>query len=692
MRLITALLGATSLAVLAAPAHAADADANASNVFDLGQIVVTAPKLVAPTNLGPTVGASTLSSEAIYKFDRPTLDDAINLIPGVSSSNTGGSRNERVVSVRGFNRFQVPLMIDGIRVFLPADNRLDYGRFLTSDIAEIQVAKGYASVIDGPDGMGGAINLVTRKPTKAIEAEAQATVDGGREGEYSGYNFSGLLGGKTDQWYAQASFARNLQDHTDLAGGFVPTASEDGGHRNLSATRDWRVNAKIGYTPNATDEYTLSYTRQEGSKFAPPSTTDPLSIQRYWTWPYWNIDSIYFLSTTALGDRVTLKTKMYRNTFDNLLRSFDTPAENTQTKGFAFNSYYADEAHGGMAEVIWRATDADTLSFAFHYRRDKHVEWQQSFPAGTTEPPQTDLEDTYSLALENVYTFSPAVTLTAGASYDFKDLKRAEDYASNAFVYYPLKDSHSLNGQAKLNWQVDPSTDLYASVSSRTRFPTIFERFSSRFGGAVSNAGLKPERATNLELGGSKLFGIVRAEGAIFYSHLNNVIVNFPFIYNSCTPAGVCTPNAVTQSRNLGDGDYYGAELSLSAQLNSQLSLGANYTFTHRDLHDPNNAAFRPSDVPTHKGFIYVDWSPISRLHILPSIDLASDRWTVNTAGTLYYRTGSYANGAIRADFELANGVTIGAGVRNLFDQNYQLVDGFPEPGRSYFASIRAKY
>ena len=82
--------------------------------------------------------------------------------------------------MRGFNRFEVPLLIDGIRVFLPADNRLDYGRFLTSDIAEIQVAKGYVSVLDGPDGMGGAINLVTRKPTKAVEAEASATVDLGR--------------------------------------------------------------------------------------------------------------------------------------------------------------------------------------------------------------------------------------------------------------------------------------------------------------------------------------------------------------------------------------------------------------------------------------------------------------------------------------------------------------------------------
>ena len=34
--------------------------------------------------------------------------------------------------------------------------------------------KGYVSVLDGPGGMGGAINLVTRKPSEPFEAELRA--------------------------------------------------------------------------------------------------------------------------------------------------------------------------------------------------------------------------------------------------------------------------------------------------------------------------------------------------------------------------------------------------------------------------------------------------------------------------------------------------------------------------------------
>jgi iron complex outermembrane receptor protein len=687
MRIATALLAASSVLALAAPAFAAEAGGRAVEPFALGQIVVTAPRVS-----GVAIDTSTLSSEAIYAFNRPTLDQALNLMPGVTSANTGGSRNERVVYVRGFNRFQVPLSIDGVRVFLPADNRLDYGRFLTPDVAEVQVAKGYVSVLDGPDGMGGAINLVTRKPTQAIEAEAQATWDLDRDAGGQGYDVFGLLGTRQEHWYAQGSYARHQLNHWDLPGDFVPTPTEDGGRRDLSRTEDWRLNLKAGFTPNDTDEYTLSYTKQEGEKAAPLSTTDPLSTQRFWTWPYWNIDSLYFLSTTAVNERLTFRTKLYRNTFDNLLRAFDNRNENTQTLGRAFNSWYDDEAWGGSLRLDAQVSGADILSVALHYRRDKHVEWQQSFPAGSTEPKQTNTEDTWSLAAENTFAISPALSAVVGVSYDWRDLKRAEDFANNAFVFYPLRDSHAWNGQAQLIYRPDENTQTHFSISSRTRFPTIFERFSSRFGGAVSNPGLKPERATNFEVGAARKFGRVQLDGAVFYSHLSDVIVSVPFIFTTCTPAGVCTPNAVTQSRNVGDGDYYGLEISATAAVSDTLTVGGNYTLVRRDLEDPINPAFHPTDVPTSKGFLYAEWRPVPRLRVLPNLDLASDRWTVNSAGTAYYQTGSYVVANLRVDYELTDRLEIGVGGRNLFDASYQLVDGFPEAGRSFFVSARARY
>ena len=709
MRNLTALAIVLAFAV-STPAFAQEEEAqpaadstSSGSVFTLGQIVVTAPR---PEGL--QIGSETLNAEAIYAFDRNTLDDAANLLPGVSSANTGGSRNERLIYVRGFNRFQVPLSIDGIRVYLPADNRLDFGRFLTPDIAELQVAKGYVSVLDGPDGMGGAINLVTRRPTKALEAEVRGTLNLGHDVEYGGYAVSGLLGTRHDKWYAQVSYARNFQDHWDLAGGFKPTPTEDGDERDLTRTSDWRVNAKVGFTPNATDEYAISYTRQEGSKLAPLSTVDPLnsSGQRFWTWPAWNTDSIYFLSTTALGDMAMLKTRIFRNSFYNLLRSFDDQNENTQTMKRAFNSPYWDDAWGGSAELNLKPSARESLSVAIHYRRDKHVEAQQSYPGGAIEPRQEDLEDTWSIAAENKLELAPKLLFTAGVGYDWRDLKKAEEYGAplgtnpqttpSQLYSYPLANSSIWNAQGRLDWTGENGMRLYASISSRGRFPTIFERFSQRFGTSIPNPDLKPERATNYEIGGNYALGPLTASGAIFYSRVTNAIVSYPTLAFSCTGStvpGPCPQVLLVQSRNLGHGDYYGGEISLQAQLGGTLSLGGNYTYTHRKLVDPSNAAFRPTDVPTHKAFVYADWHPIPKLHVVPSADIASDRWTVtDIAPIVYYRTGAYVNAALRLDYEVIPGVDLSVGSRNLFDDNYQLVDGYPEAGRSFFASIRARY
>jgi iron complex outermembrane receptor protein len=674
--------GSLLVIVCASPAWAQGTDQPGSDIesgFDLGRIIVTAAPEIA-------VGRGTLNAEAMEAFQRTSLDDAAALIAGVHASNSGGSRNERLLFVRGFDRFQVPLSIDGIRVYLPADNRLDYGRFLTPDLAEIQVAKGYASVLDGPGAMGGAVNLVTRKPVEALEMKGQATLQMDDGLGFAGYTLFGLVGTRQDRWYAQASFVRNLQDHWNLPDSFVPTSSENGGERDFSRSEDWRLNAKVGIMPNATDEYTISYTRQEGAKNAPLSTVDPVAIQRNWSWPYWNLDSLYLLTRTELLPGAELKTRLYRNGFNNLLQAFDDRTQTTQTRARAFNSYYADRAWGGSAQLDLATARKGRISLALHYRSDEHIEYQQAFPSSAVEPEQISREDLWSGAVELARHVVPGLTATAGIGLDLRNLRQAEEFGTppgggpSAIFDYPASDAAAINMQGRLDWTAGESSTLYASVSSRTRFPTIFERFSSRFGGAISSPDLQSERATGFELGGTWGGAGVELAGAAFYSRLSDVIVAFPFIFQG---------QAVSQSRNLGSGDYFGAEASLAANLSPVLNLGANYTWVERAIDDPGNAAFRPTGVPRHKAFFYADWQMVPGLTLIPSLEIVSDRWTVNSAGSRYFRSGAYVDGGLRLDWRAMDRAVIGIGVRNAFDQLYSLADGFPEQGRRFFMTLR---
>ncbi|PWC32015.1 TonB-dependent receptor [Azospirillum sp. TSO22-1] len=673
---------AASILALTVGAGAAAGD-EASNVFHLGQINVS-----AQGSDSSTVGGSVLPQEEMWRFNRNSLDDALNLVPGVVSSNTGGSRNERTINVRGFDRFQVPLSIDGIRVYLPADNRLDFNRFLTPDVSEVQVAKGYVSVLDGPGGLGGAINLVTRKPGKAFEAEGRGGLSFDSNGALNGYTTFGAVGTRQEKFYLQATGAKTEQTHFRLSNDFTPTVIENGGNRDHSRHEDWRVNVKAGFTPNDTDEYSINFTKQSGSKEAPFHVTDPLSAQRYWQWPYWDIQSVYWLSNTKLGEASYAKVKVYYNTFENGLYSYDDPNFQRQTLAKAFRSYYDDKAYGGALELGTDLIPMNTLKTAFHYRRDDHAEWQDTYaPRRFTEPKQSTVEDTYSLAVENTFHATSVVDLVVGASYDWRVLHKAQDWDSTGtgrLIGYPLEDNQAFNWQAAANYRFSDTGKVYASLSSRTRFPTIFDRFSSRFGGATSNPGLRPEHAINAEIGVSEqVFGNTRLDAALFHSRVTDFIESVPIVF-----AG----QRLTQSQNVGSGEFHGVEVGAVSRLTGALEVGGNYTLIQRNINNPGNPAFQATDVPIHKLFAYASWEALEGLTITPNVETASNRWTVTTNGATYYKTGAYVQGNLTVNYKVTKNAELAAGVRNLFDQNYALVDGFPEPGRTFFLNARVTF
>lgn len=362
------------------------------------------------------------------------------------------------------------------------------------------------------------------------------------------------------------------------------------------------------------------------------------------------------------------------------------------------------------------------LTGAFHYRNDEHSERQLGFirtpaagnpfvNAGYAEPWQTSEEETYSLALENVWSLNGAVDLVVGASYDWTNLKAVTDVNVTAGgaamapapvvtpVSYPLKDFDALNAQAALTWDATPDVRLHASASSRARFPNLFERFSQRFGTAIPNADIEPERATNYEVGGAIDFGPnVTLESAVFYSDITDALVQVPVALGA--PFGT-----VNQTRNATSAEYTGLELSITASLAEGFDFGGNLTLMERwfdkagtapsTTPDPSNPNFRPQGVPDLKAFLYASMSPFAGFTVTPSLEIASDRWTVTSSSAItpprFYETGAYALVNMSADWTISPSVDLLFTIRNLADENYVLVDGFPEEGRNVTLSLKLR-
>ncbi len=480
---------AFSMALVTLCMTAAGASDAQETVFELGKLndVVTVIGETSDSDLTD----STVTIEDVWTFNRNTLDEAIKLVPGVTSTLDGTARrNERGIYVRGFGRWQVPLSIDGIRIYLPADNRLDFNRFLTQDLSEIEVQKGYVSVLDGPGGMGGAINLITRKPAEPFETEFRI---GAGEGVEDAYLHIGSL---HESFYVQGSVSYLDREYWNLSDDFVPTAIENGGERDGSDNRDSRANVKIGFTPNDGDEYSLSYTAQTGEKGAPLHVLNdpPNPPNSYWRWPTWDIGNLYWLSVTRFGaaDDVTLKTTLFDNTYENSLYAYDNATYTTQSLPGRFQSFYDDSGYGGSVEVELPLGERNTFGAAYHQRRDEHTEYNDNRPTNpafrSIEPVQATLEDTWSLAVENTFAATSDLDLVAGLSYEENELELAQEFNAIAGLFeYPTGGSDATNVQGAAYWRYAEGRELRGVISSRTRFPTIFERFSTRFGTALPN-------------------------------------------------------------------------------------------------------------------------------------------------------------------------------------------------------------
>ena len=643
-------------------------------VFTLGQITVTA-KAADHTSLG----TSSLDSEELRDFDKDGLAEALNIVPGVTTTAGSGNRNESLISVRGFDRWQVPLLLDGIRLYLPADNRIDFDRFLTPDLSEIQVSKGYVSVLNGPDGMGGAINLVTRKPVKETEGEIRSSLALANNGQLNGHTSYANVGGRHERYYYQLSMETRETNRWRVSNSFSPTNAENGGDRDHSDKQDQRINMKVGFTPRKDDEYSLNFVKQEGEKHGAGAVTGTSTIST-WDWPTWDTWSAYWLSHTQLGSDSYLNTKLYYNKFTNDLVAYT----NTTLNQKSWTSYYDDNAQGLSVEAGTTALRAQTLKAALHVRRDDHTEWQVTETTGFTEPRQETVEDTFSAAVEDTWHIRPDLDAVIGLSRDMRKSRKAQEYASNALFDQPRANSQATNYQGALVQRYSTSGKLHLSISERTRFPTMFERFSSRFGGALSNPGLLPERARNIEFGVSDLLAKGwRGEAAVFYSRVDDAIQSVPIRYNGAS---------YTQSQNVGEATYQGFEAGLNGSLMPSLELGGNYSYIDTQIENPNDATARLTTTPQHKLFAYAKWSAMTKLAVIPAIEYASPRWSSTASGNGYIKTGEYALLSLKLDYLLTPAWSVSLSGRNLLDSDYAVADGYPQEGRNYLLSTRINF
>lgn len=690
--------------------------------FDLGAILIDVTAEASP--LSPV--ADSLGRREIADRQATTAAAALDDLPGVAADRISAGRNEAAVRIRGFSsKGQVAFYIDGIPVTMPYDGTIDFNRFLSSDIGEIQVSKGISSPLLGSNGMGGSVNLVTRQPEKRFQAEAQlGTGSGDRV-------LSSLsLGSRWRRLYVQGSVDWLQSDFVPLSGDFPLNDLQPSYKRNNSDSRDAKYTGRFAWTPRNQDQYVFSYNAQRAEKgvplYAGPNSKAVFNRYSYRRWPYWDKTGYYLITNTGLGESHSIRFRAYYDQFQNEMDFFDDATYSSMNRNTSNKSLYDDHSAGGSAEFTTRAAPRHTIGVSFVFRDDNHKE-TLTYPARSpfpfTTPTLLDRAQQFSFGLQDVFVLSENLRATVGFSADHLRGLQVQKLDGTETALIPVACAASpentsfsgctarvwtYNPQATLSYSATPLDTLFVTFADRGRFPLMKESYSYTLGKGIPNPDLQPEHNTAWNMGYTRMFPsgtTVRVE--YFHNRLRDAIQS---VYVT-DAAGLCSNTGAyagycSQNVNVAREVHQGAEISIRSTSIPRLILDLSYSYLNRtmtynfgDRVEVNRVLTTVQILPTYP-----------KNKVLAHATLRLPRGMLAMAGFRYeggitlqdttYRTApenlpfaaSHGTADLGAVVPIRAGLSLQAGVNNLFDRDYYYTAGFPEAGRNWSFNLRYRF
>ena len=434
----TALVGAIAIAMgFSANVLAADA-VNKANSTTLDTIVVTASRSEENIKDVPA-RMSVIDKKIIEQNPILNLSDIIQRDPSVYIKQSGGMGQITEIGLRGTKAVHTLVLKDGAR--LNSQNELGplYPAFLdTTDVDQIEILKGPASVQYGSDAIGGVVQLISKKPTKN---GAELT---GIYGENNTYKTIAKANVVTDQgFYAQVGAQRLESDGTRIF------ESQDKGER---ASYDQKgYNAKVGYYQENQVDASASISENKGTGI-------------------FSNDYVNNTSPRNFVNRV-INTKVDYNILPDLI--IGAHFANVQDKQDvpAYGSKYDTENNQADLNLKWKFTPHQNILIGATYN-------DANYQTNTISNGDQSIEST-GYYLQHQF---------KNELFDTQVGVRVED--NERF------GTHTV-GQGAVRYHFLPNASVYANIGTAFRAPTLNELYS-QWGG---NINLKPEESTSYELG-----------------------------------------------------------------------------------------------------------------------------------------------------------------------------------------------
>jgi len=139
----------------------------------LEDIKVTSATKTTQSIKNVTSNVEVITSYEIEDRGYATVTEALNSLPGVSFTATGGIGKKTSLNLRGMNSKHTLILVDGVRYQDPSNTTgASIQHLIISDIERIELIKGAQSGIWGADAAAGVINIITKKAKNGFHFNA----------------------------------------------------------------------------------------------------------------------------------------------------------------------------------------------------------------------------------------------------------------------------------------------------------------------------------------------------------------------------------------------------------------------------------------------------------------------------------------------------------------------------------------
>lgn len=219
----------------------------------LDDVVVTATRTPQPRE-AVIADVTVIASEEIQRGGQTTLVELLQRQPGIEITSNGGAGTTSGIFMRGTNTNHVVVLIDGVRVQSATLGTTAFENLPTELIDRIEILRGPASNLYGPDAIGGVIQIFTKNGVDGFKPFASLGF-----GSYDTRIATGGLRGKVnDTSYALSLAAKNIGGFSALDAN-NNVLNDDDSYRNLAVT------ANLSHQIAAGHDIAIQFLNSDGS-------------------------------------------------------------------------------------------------------------------------------------------------------------------------------------------------------------------------------------------------------------------------------------------------------------------------------------------------------------------------------------------------------------------------------------------